>query len=233
MKQVLTANASGFTLRLRPWMDPDIPRMVAMDADPEVRRYVDQPTAPTEADYWGEVIPRWRKADATDDRVGFWMIEVVPVNEKEAGGGAGGGWAGWIHLKPPRPIEHHGPPPRPPVFPGDPVERDLELGYRLRREWWGKGIATAASRAMLEYGFGLEWRAGADGGGVGVGGGSHITAMALRANSASWRVMEKLGMRRVLEYDYVSKAGERKPAVLYAISREEWRAGTRGGAGVK
>lgn len=30
---------------------------------------------------------------------------------------------------------------------------DVDLGYRFRPAWWGRGLATEASRPVLEYGF--------------------------------------------------------------------------------
>jgi len=59
---------------------------------------------------------------------------------------------------------------------------DFELGYRLAREHWGKGLATECGRAWLEgafSSFGLE----------------RVVAFAHPDNAASIRVMAKLGMR--------------------------------------
>lgn len=54
-----------------------------------------------------------------------------------------------------------------------------------------------------------------------------ITAMADLVNSRSWRVMEKLGMRRdgVLRSERPSDAdpGIRQDMVVYSVLREEWR----------
>lgn len=58
---------------------------------------------------------------------------------------------------------------------------EIDLGYRFFPEYWGIGIATEASEAILEYGFnqlGLE----------------KIVAIAMKENKASIRVMEKVGM---------------------------------------
>jgi RimJ/RimL family protein N-acetyltransferase len=58
---------------------------------------------------------------------------------------------------------------------------EVELGYKLGREFRGRGYATEASRASLDYGFeqlGLE----------------RIVAVAWPENAASIRVMEKAGM---------------------------------------
>ena len=59
---------------------------------------------------------------------------------------------------------------------------EVDVGYRLIREYWGQGLATEATRPTIEYGFetlGLK----------------RIVAMALPENKGSIRVMEKLGMK--------------------------------------
>jgi ribosomal-protein-alanine N-acetyltransferase len=58
---------------------------------------------------------------------------------------------------------------------------EIDLGYRFLPEYWGLGIATEASHAILTYGFDkLELR--------------KIIAIAMKENKASMRVMEKVGM---------------------------------------
>ena len=58
---------------------------------------------------------------------------------------------------------------------------EIDLGYRFLPEYWGLGIATEASRAILTYGFdSLKIK--------------KIIAIALKENKASIRVMEKVGM---------------------------------------
>lgn len=58
---------------------------------------------------------------------------------------------------------------------------EIDLGYRFFPDYWGMGIATEASRAILTYGFdtlGLR----------------RIIAIAMKENKASIKVMEKVGM---------------------------------------
>ncbi len=58
---------------------------------------------------------------------------------------------------------------------------DFDLGYRLAREYWGKGFATECGRAWVEAAFatfGLD----------------RVVAFAHPDNAASIRVMTKLGM---------------------------------------
>jgi len=64
-----------------------------------------------------------------------------------------------------------------------PELREAEIGWTISRRCWGRGYATEAAAAMLRYGFaelGLH----------------RIVAFCRTENRASWRVMEKLGMRR-------------------------------------
>ena len=59
---------------------------------------------------------------------------------------------------------------------------EIDLGYRFLPQYWGKGYATETSKAILEYGFnklGLK----------------RIIAIAMKENTASIKVMEKVGMQ--------------------------------------
>lgn len=59
---------------------------------------------------------------------------------------------------------------------------ETEIGWWLARAWWGRGLATEAARAALRDGFD---RAAL----------SRIVAIAQPANTASIRIMQKLGMK--------------------------------------
>jgi ribosomal-protein-alanine N-acetyltransferase len=81
---------------------------------------------------------------------------------------------------------------------------EVELGYKLGREFRGRGFATEAGRAWVAYGFetlGLD----------------RIVAVAWPENTASWRVMEKCGMTLVGPGHHYGHE-----TVLYAITREEF-----------
>lgn len=60
---------------------------------------------------------------------------------------------------------------------------EVELGYTLGREWWGRGYATEAGRAWLAAAFGE----------LGI---EEVIALAEPPNAASQHVLEKLGLRR-------------------------------------
>jgi [ribosomal protein S5]-alanine N-acetyltransferase len=60
---------------------------------------------------------------------------------------------------------------------------EVELGYTLGQEWWGRGYGTEAGRAWLDAAFGEL-------------GMNEVIALAEPPNAASLHVLEKLGMRR-------------------------------------
>jgi ribosomal-protein-alanine N-acetyltransferase len=70
---------------------------------------------------------------------------------------------------------------------GMPMSPCLEVGWRLARHGWGHGYATEAARAALEVG--LEQV-------------DSVVSFTAVLNERSWRVMERLGMRRESEFDH-------------------------------
>jgi RimJ/RimL family protein N-acetyltransferase len=83
----------------------------------------------------------------------------------------------------------------------------LEVGWTLRRKFWGRGYATEAARASVEYAF-KEL------------GQSRVISLIAPANVASIRVAERLGERPVGECEVF---GTR--VIIYAVGREEWERG--------
>ena len=68
-----------------------------------------------------------------------------------------------------------------------PGGRSLEVGWRLARWAWVQGIATEAGRAALD---------------VGLRQAPEVVSFTAVANERSERVMQRLGMRRVREFDH-------------------------------
>ena len=76
----------------------------------------------------------------------------------------------------------------------------VELGYRLARAYWGRGLATEAATAVRDFAFHqLHIR--------------RLVAAIEPANTRSRRVAEKLGMRYWRSYNYRGR-----PCELYALS---------------
>lgn len=91
-----------------------------------------------------------------------------------------------------------------------------EIGYVFNRAYQGKGYATEAANAVIEYGF--ETR-----------GARRIVAMCNPLNVASWRLLERLGMRReghLRQNIYFKKDKQGNPiwsdTYEYAILKEEY-----------
>jgi RimJ/RimL family protein N-acetyltransferase len=139
-------------LRLEPTTEADLPRLVELNSDPEVMRYILGRAATAE-----ETRAEWdeRLTLRTDEErgLGYWC------------GFLDGGFVGWWSASS---VAEN------PAVAG--------LGYRLRREGWGVGLATEGARAMVRHAFsvpGIE--------------AVHASTMAI--NTGSRQVLSKVGMR--------------------------------------
>jgi RimJ/RimL family protein N-acetyltransferase len=97
----------------------------------------------------------------------------------------------------------------------DPVER--ELGYRLARTAWGRGVATEGATALVAAAF-------ADGDAEPPVG--RVRAQTMAVNLGSRRVMEKVGLRHVRtwhEHWDDPLPGTEEGEVEYAVTRAEWQ----------
>ena len=88
--------------------------------------------------------------------------------------------------------------------------RSAEVGYVISPDFWGKGIATEALTRVIAFGF--EHCALA-----------RISAVCMRGNLASLRVMEKCGLKRegVLRSAVLAK-GEMRDVHLCAITERDY-----------
>jgi ribosomal-protein-alanine N-acetyltransferase len=83
---------------------------------------------------------------------------------------------------------------------------EVDVGYRYLRAAWGRGLATEAARASVDYAF---QRLGL----------SRVIARVAPGNAASIRVLEKIGLR----FEKSDRMAG-KEASLWALSREAWEA---------
>ena len=99
------------------------------------------------------------------------------------------------------------------IHPLAPNPGDHEIGWLVREDRWRSGYAFESMRAVMDWGFAVH-RA------------PHIVAMTCHANEGSWRLMEKLGMRRRDDLAFHNPADppELNPTIQYAITRAEWEA---------
>ena len=89
---------------------------------------------------------------------------------------------------------------------------DHEVGWLVREDRWRLGLAEEAMRAVLEWAFG---RVGAP----------FVVALTSDRNVASWKLMEKLGMRRRKDLDFDDPAYpvEDRTTILYSLEAENWK----------
>lgn len=173
-------------IALRQFTLDDVDALVLLDSDPEVMHFLTGGLPTPRSEIEGVVLPRWLRYYEDSPLVGFWAAE-----DK-----ASGDFLGWFHL---RPGDGH-PPDEP------------ELGYRLHRWAWGRGLATEGSRTLVDMAFTR-------------GGASRVNAETMAVHAASRRVMEKVGMRlvRTFRADWPYPIpGDEFGDVEYAIDRSDW-----------
>lgn len=143
-------------LLLRGWRPRDFAAHAEMSADPAVMRYLGD----------GGVHGRSKVAAEISTHVAHWALRgygqwALECREDGALLGRAGLW-------------------NPPGWPG------LEVGWKLARDAWGKGYATEAGRAAIEW----TWRT-LDA--------EELISIIHRDNAASIRVAERLGMQPLRE----------------------------------
>ena len=94
-------------------------------------------------------------------------------------------------------------------------ERQANLGWILHRDYWKQGYTPEAAQAMVDYAFGV----------LGV---HRVYATCDGENYGSYRVMEKIGMRREAEFRKARLChGEWHDEYKYGMLKEEWEKGRR------
>lgn len=89
-------------------------------------------------------------------------------------------------------------------------DRRGELGYWLAVPAWGQGLASEATRALVDYGFRELALA-------------RIYAQVMVGNTASMRVLEKLGMvREGVQRQHMRKGHRLHDVVLFGLLRADW-----------
>jgi RimJ/RimL family protein N-acetyltransferase len=81
---------------------------------------------------------------------------------------------------------------------------ETEVGYGMVKQFWGRGIGFETAKGWLEFGFGEKNL-------------DRIVAFVEPENTGSWRIMEKLGMRR--EKIMIHFGME---CLFYAITKDEF-----------
>lgn len=149
-------------VRLRQYLPQDFQRMIELNSDPEVMTYLGGVVANTfeETKTGVERIIQYQKQ--FDFKLGVFTAEL------------NGEYMGWFLLRPDRRTLEN--------------TKELEVGYRLKKQFWGQGYATEVTVALVQKAF-EELEA------------EIVFGLISPANKASQRVLEKAGLRFVREYD--------------------------------
>ncbi len=166
-------------LILRMLRESDLDAYAEMCADPEVMRYLGD----------GQPLPRhmaWRNLAMM---VGHWSLRgygLWAAQERSSGDFVGriGFW-------------------NPEGWPG------FEIGWMLRRSFWGRGYATEGARLALHHAFTQMEQ-------------PHVLSLIHPDNAASIRVAQRLGESLVGPTQWLGKS-----ALMYRITRAEWEVANR------
>jgi len=130
-----------------------IDNLADLDSDPEVLHYITD-GVPRDRKHQEEGVPRVMKYMEENPGLGLWVTYLKDTNA----------FMGWYILK---------------HLPND---GEVEVGFRLKKKFWGNGYSTEAGKALLKYGFetlGLK----------------RIAAIVRPDNLASQAVIKKIGLR--------------------------------------
>jgi ribosomal-protein-alanine N-acetyltransferase len=157
----------------------DVQGMFELDSDPEVHEFLGKKPIKT-LDEAKKVI-EYIRGQYKKHGIGRWAIIDKQTND----------FIGWSGLK----YEEY--------------VRDFhyyDLGYRLRRKYWGQGIATETAIESLKYGFEkLNLKE--------IGGGAE------KDHVASNKILQKVGLKFIEEIEY-----DGVPCNWYNLSKAEWLA---------
>jgi 3-dehydroquinate dehydratase/shikimate dehydrogenase len=87
----------------------------------------------------------------------------------------------------------------------------VEIGWRLAYDFWGQGLATEGAKACLQFAFEKE-------------GLKEVVSFTALPNQRSYRVMERIGMKRMGEFDHpkVPKGHVLERHVWYRLTKSEY-----------
>lgn len=156
-------------LILRTFTIEDAPLLYNLNLDPEVIRFTYDPIR--DSDHAREVLEKTILPQYNLYHHGRWAVHLKTML----------GFLGWCGLK------------------ARPERNEIDLGFRLKKEYWGNGYATEAAQASIKYGFEkLNMK--------------RIIGRAIPENNKSLNVLKKCGMQ------FVDKGMvDGYPAITYEI----------------
>jgi len=176
-------------LVLRGWRETDLAPFAALNADPRVMEYLPSPLSASESDAFAARIR---------DHFDAHGYGLYAVEERETAA-----FLGFVGLNRTNFDAHFTP--------------AVEIGWRLAYEAWGRGFASEAARACLQYAFVTLAL-------------PEVVSFTAVDNRRSAAVMQRIGMHRdpAEDFDHPKMPpGHRlRRHVLYRITAEDWRRAT-------
>jgi len=170
-------------LLMRRWRDSDRAPFAELNGDPETMQFF--PSTMDRAASDGFV----HRIEARFDLQGYglWALELTATGE----------FIGYTGLHP--------------MPEGVPGAGGMEVGWRLRKQFWHHGYATEAARAAVNVGF--------NGAGL-----AEIWSMTAILNEPSQAVMRRIGMSEhgFFEHPAVPPHSPLRPHVVYRLDRQDW-----------
>ena len=153
-----------------------------VDQDEEVMRYLNGGQRSSMEQIQQVMLPRMQKYRDPQRGFGIWQVRHLSDNA----------YLGWVLIRPMGFDTDH------------PANDDVEVGWRFKRDYWGKGYATEAARAVADTVIALHPQV------------QFLSAITTRDNAGSIGVMRKLGMQFIKQYRHRDSFGE-LDAVLYRL----------------
>lgn len=166
-------------LILREIEDYDLQGVFELYSQPEVHMYLGEELVKSMKE--AESIIDYIRNQYKQNGIGRWAVIEKETND----------FIGWSGLK----IE-------------DEVREEMDyydLGYRFKKEYWGKGIATETALVSLKFGF-QEMNL------TNIYAGAHVD------NIGSNKVLKKVGLKFIEKFEY-----ESMPHNWYGITKQEWQ----------
>ena len=151
----------------------DAELLFELDQDPEVMKYITGGKMTTMEKIMEVYVPRMESYTNPEKGWGIWKTAIRETNE----------YIGWILTRPMN------------FFSDQPEYDNLEIGWRLKRQYWGNGYATEGAKAIMD---GL----------LGQRACRTFSAIAMQDNMASINIMKKVGMEYVKTYIHKDPIGD-------------------------
>ncbi|QIR14497.1 GNAT family N-acetyltransferase [Shewanella aestuarii] len=149
--------------------EDDTPLFYELDQDEAVMKYINGGVKSSHDDIHLRFLPRFRRYNLPEKGFGLWKVTAKPsVFTSEISGQ----YLGWILVRPMY------------FYTDNPHHHNIEIGWRLKQSAWGKGVATEAATAVMDF---IAQQPEV----------TMFTAIALEHNLASIAVMKKLTMQFV------------------------------------